>query len=336
VNGSWDCTRLATAKVQLRLASKQAAILKPSWSGSISTIHTAPPPSFIAAPAVLSEQVEEALDTVIGSSLKRAATPPQHREASPLPRWTLKRLVTWVKQHFNIDCCRDTVRKILKALGFSWKKARKLLNKADPHKRAAFVEKLKGLIEDARHNRHLLVYIDEAHIHLDTDEGYGWSIKGERFWVSSSSPGLAKVSFYGLYLLNLGQVRIFPYDCANQLNTLDVLQKLASEFPETPITLIWDGAPYHRAGLVQEIAQILDIKLEPLPGYSPDFMPVEHLWQWLREDLTYHICYDDPADLINHVEQFERRINADPIAVVQRLQVTTHLKPEEEKLRVSS
>ena len=23
---------------------------------------------------------------------------------------------------------------------------------------------------------------DEAHIHLDTDEGYGWSIEGERFF----------------------------------------------------------------------------------------------------------------------------------------------------------
>ena len=47
-----------------------------------------------------------------------------------------------------------------------------------------------------------LIYVDEAHIHLDSDQGYGWSIKGERFWVSSSSPGLEKVSFYGVYLYN--------------------------------------------------------------------------------------------------------------------------------------
>ncbi|NER85424.1 MAG: hypothetical protein F6K42_39230 [Leptolyngbya sp. SIO1D8] len=91
----------------------------------------------------------------------------------------------------------------LKRLGFSWKKARKLLNKAYPQKRAAFLETLQGLLDEALHEQCLLVYIDEAHVHLDTDEGYGWSIRGERFWVSSSSPGLAKVSFYGVYLYNL-------------------------------------------------------------------------------------------------------------------------------------
>jgi hypothetical protein len=73
------------------------------------------------------------------------------------------------------------LRKVLKGLGFSWKKARKLLNKADPNKRAAFLEKLPELLDDALHERSLLVYIDEAHIHLDTDEGYGWSLKASGF-----------------------------------------------------------------------------------------------------------------------------------------------------------
>jgi len=277
-----------------------------------------------------------ALDGLIRTSLELSTTPPQSRQAIPLPRWTLKRLVVWVKKQFNIDCCRDTLRKVLKSLGFSWKKARKLLNKADPLKRAAFLERLQGPLNDALHQRTLLVYIDEAHIHLDTDEGYGWSIKGQRFWISSSSPGLAKVSFYGVFLYNLGQVRIIPYDKANQFNCVDVLKKLRAEFPDIPLKLVWDGAPYHRAHLVTQEAEALDIALEPLPGYSPDFMPVEHLWQWLREDVTYHTCYDKEADLIEQVERFEKRINDEPIALADRLWVTTHLKADEEKLRVST
>ena len=46
------------------------------------------------------------------------------------------------------------------------------------------------------------------------------------------------------------------------------------------MTIVWDGASYHRAKLVQQAASCLDINLEPLPAYSPDFMPVKHLWQW--------------------------------------------------------
>lgn len=220
-------------------------------------------------------------------------------------------------------------------MGFSWKKAKKLLNKASKAKREDFIPKITQLLNDALHQRQLLIYIDEAHIHLDTDEGYGWSIKGERFWISSSSPGRKKVSFYGVYIYNQGTVRIFPYEQAEKLNTIDVLKKLRVEFPDTKMTVIWDGAPYHRAKSVKCAASCLDINLEPLPGYSPDFMPVEHLWQWLREDLTDHTCYEREQDLIDALAKFQHQINTDPFSISDRLWVKKHLESEEEKLRFS-
>jgi transposase len=85
---------------------------------------------------------------------------------------------------------------------------------------------------------------------------------------------------------------------------------------------------------IKDEAKTLDITLEPIPGYSPDFMPVEHLWQWLREDVTYHTCYEKEADLIDKVQQFQHSINTNKIA--DRLWVSTHLDPEVEKLRVST
>jgi transposase len=48
------------------------------------------------------------------------------------------------------------------------------------------------------------------------------------------------------------------------------------------MTVIWNGATYHRSQVVQDEAQVLNINLQRLPAYSPDFMPVEHLWQWFR------------------------------------------------------
>ena len=119
------------------------------------------------------------------------------------------------------------------------------------------------------------------------------------------------------------------------MNTIDVLKKLRIEFPDTKMTIVWDGAPYHRAKLVKQAASALDIYLQALPAYSPDFMPVEHLWQWLREDITYHICYDQKQELIDAVTNFQNQINADPLSVSDRLWVKKHLEPEEEKLRFS-
>jgi transposase len=218
----------------------------------------------------------------------------------------------------------------------SWKKARKLLNKADSRRREAFLEELNPLLVAATRGTDALVYVDEAHFRQDTDEGYGWSVKGERFWVSSCSPELgAKVSCYGVYFYHQGQVKLYPYDRANSETTIDLLETLRQELPAVPLTVLWDGASYHRAQAVTQRADELQIKVLPLPGYRPDFMPVEHLWQWVREEVTYHTCYNSREELMAQLEQFQQTINATPYAVADRLWVKTHLDLEEEKLRVS-
>ena len=241
----------------------------------------------------------------------------------------------WLEKKYEFTCCRETCRKALKKLGFSWKKAKKLLNKANKEDRKAFVKKLKRLLDSATQGKKQLIYIDEAHIHLDTDEGYGWSVKGERFWINSNSPGLAKVSFYGAYLYNKGQVNLYPYDRANSEHTVDVLEKIRAEHPKVPITIIWDGASYHRSAWVAEIAEKLNIEIQRLPAYSPDFMPVEHLWQWLREDVTYHASYDNKEKLITEADFFQQHINSNPLQIADRLWTKTSLDFEQEKLRFS-
>ena len=82
---------------------------------------------------------------MIRQALKTAATPPQTRTEPALPRWTLKRLVLRLWEKFQIKCCHNTMRQVLKYLDFSWKKARKLLNKSNTEKRFAYLEALKGL-----------------------------------------------------------------------------------------------------------------------------------------------------------------------------------------------
>ena len=196
----------------------------------------------------------------------------------------MRRLVGWVRERFGLRCCRETIRAALHRRKLSWKKAKKLLGRADPERRQAFIEQLQGVLDGAQRDQHLLVYLDEAHIHQDCDLGYGWGERGQRFWIASRSPGLsARVSFYGLYLYNEGQVRLWPFPRANGEHTVEVLQRLRTEGPDRTLIVLWDGAPYHRAQAVREAAQALDIRLMPLPGYRPDLMPVEALWRCLRE-----------------------------------------------------
>jgi transposase len=266
---------------------------------------------------------------------RRVASPPV-AGAEAKPRWTLRRLADFVQAKFGRRCCRETIRRTLHRLKLSWKKARKLLGRAKPGQRQAFIAEIGPLLDGARDERHHLVHLDEAHIHQDVDLGHGWGERGKRFHLTSSSPGLAaKVSFHGLSLDNEGQVRIWPYTRANGAHTIDVLRRLRAEIPSGRLIVLWDGAPYHRAKTVWSAAASLDIPLLALPGYSPDLMAVEPPWRRLREDVTCHHCHATAEDLIRHVAAFEADVNADPYAVADRRWVKDHRDPEEEKLRFS-
>ncbi len=127
---------------------------------------------------------------------------------------------------------------------------------------------------------------------------------------------------------SLSQPRIWPYSRGNGENTIDVLRRLRAAIPEGKVIVIWDGAAYHRSKTVWAAAMSLDIHIEPLPDYSPDLMPVEPLWRWLREDVTYNHCHATVEELIRCVAAFGTTINQNACAVAERLWVKDHLDPE--------
>src|SRR3954452_15220068 len=337
VSGPLLSTRSRKARAPRAWPRAPGAIPRPSWVGCTPITPRGLVLSRSAAPAAapLCAKIAAALRDAVCAAQRTAATPPREG-ADPAPRWTLKRLVLYVRERFGCLCCRETIRTALPRRKLSWKKAKTLLGRADPERRQAFVEQLQGVLDGAQRDRHLMVYLDEAHIHQDTDLGYGWSERGERFFVASSSPGLsARVSVYGLYLYHEGQVRLWPFRRANGDHTIAVLRRLRAAFPDAALIVLWEGAPYHRAKSVREAATALNITLMPLPGYSPDLRPVEELWRWLRGDVTDHHCHASADDLTRRVGDFEPCLNQDPFVIADRLWVKDRLDPDEEKLRFS-
>src|SRR5215213_1389101 len=122
----------------------------------------APPRSRSAAPAAavpFCPQREAELGETIRAAQRTAATPPLVG-ADPAPRWTLRRLVDWVCERFGLRCCRETIRASLHRLQLSWKKANKLLERADPERMETCDDQLQGVLEGAQRDLHLLVYVD--------------------------------------------------------------------------------------------------------------------------------------------------------------------------------
>jgi transposase len=251
--------------------------------------------------------------------------------------WSVKKLRRWVKQVFDCEVSRRTLSKLLDANHLSWKKCQKLLKRANPAKRAAFIEAFQATYTQVCQEEIRLIYIDESHFHRDMDLGYTWAEKGKPVWRLSDCPPLKdRIDWYGAYDFSNGQCFIWNETGCNGVNTVKFLHHLVAWLSPTtcPAVIIWDGAPCHKAKLVQEAAAVLGLTIIPLPGYSPDLNPIEGLWKWMREDVTQNHCYATMRELFDACKAFINRLNAEPLQTIKRLWPKFELDPEFEKLLV--
>lgn len=252
--------------------------------------------------------------------------------------WTLKKLTHWVASKLGETVSRTTLRRILRATRLSWKKCKKLLAKADPEKRAAFIEQFLTLFERMCRGEIRIIYVDESHFHQDLDLGYTWAPVGETAWRKSKSPPLwARINWYGAFDFSQGQAFIWHEGGCNSKHTARFLQRLTNQFDtKCPLVIIWDGAPWHRSKVARRQAEKLGIQLVQLPAYSPDLNPIEGLWKWMREEVTQQFCHESLDHLFTDCLAFINRINSEPDAMVRRLWPRFELDPAYEKLLVSA
>jgi transposase len=253
--------------------------------------------------------------------------------------WTLKKLRRWFFDKVKRLPSRSLLHKVLHTAGWSWKKCKKLLGKGRPEDRAAFVKRLRELYDQVCSGEVILVYIDEAHIHRDLDLGYTWGRLGRRVWrVSGCAPLSDRINWYGAFNFSDGRCLIWNEGNCRKEQTAEFLQRVDDWLPKggRRVVIIWDNAPWHKAGWVQQAAADLGFELVRLPSYSPDLNPIEGLWKWMREEVTQHRYYDTMRGLFLACIEFVNRINADDLEMINRLWPRFDLDPESEKLRVSA
>jgi transposase len=77
------------------------------------------------------------------------------------------------------------------------------------------------------------------------------------------------------------------------------LEHLLRQIPGK-LLVIWDGAPIHRAQVVQDFlaaGAAERLQLEVLPGYAPELNPAEGIWRYLKHVELRNVCCDDLPEL---------------------------------------
>jgi transposase len=220
----------------------------------------------------------------------------------------------------GVRLSRSSCLRYLHRLGFAWKRPKKRLTKADPQKRAAFVQEYATLLAEAQATGATIFFADEAHFRADVDLRGRWVQKGAPALVDSCSPRWGeKASYYSAVSLETGVVEVMELT-GNSSSATSVLflQQLRTNHAG-PLIVIWDNGPAHGGDAVRAYLATpgLQLRLVRLPAYSPDYNGDEAIWKWAREEVTANVCLGTKAKVQQEVGAFFRGLS-ERTAEVQR------------------
>ncbi len=226
-----------------------------------------------------------------------------------LADWNWKVVREFVQRRFGSTLSRSSCLNYLHRLDFVLKRPKKRLVKANAERRAAFVREYALLRAAAQASGAKLFFADEAHFYADVDLRGKWVLRGEPAVVDSTSPRWGeKASYYSAVCLETGEVEVMELDGNSSAATsVTFLQQLRAPHPE-PLIVIWDNGPAHGGAPLRAYLTTPDLRLRlvRLPAYSPDFNPDEHVWGWVRAEVTANTCFGTKARVREKVGEFFR------------------------------
>jgi transposase len=216
-------------------------------------------------------------------------------------RWSCALLAEVLAWETGVRISGETVRRVLKELGFVWRRPRPVVGPEDPdytEKLARIQQLLAALPPDET-----AVFQDEVDVHLNPKIGAMWMPKGQQAEVVTPGNN-EKCHLAGSLVWRTGTLIASPPGARRNtelfLDHLDDLRRRLRGFRK--IHVICDNAAFHKSRPVREYLATWGhrIVLHFLPRYAPETNPIERIWWRLHETITRnHRC----QSLVELVEQ---------------------------------
>lgn len=153
-------------------------------------------------------------------------------------------------------------------------------------------------------------FFDEGRFGLKPTLGRYWALKGSRP-VERVNPGYENFYVYSCVPVQQGEAFSFFLPWVNTAMMNLYLKELSKAYPNQELLLIWDQAGWHQAKALRLPA---NIRVEPLPPYSPELNPTERLWRWLRRHVCRNRLYDSEDTLMDALTEALRTLLPDQLA----------------------
>ncbi len=186
--------------------------------------------------------------------------------------------------------------KLLKRVGFSYKRFVRLPAKLDMEKQAEFVAKYQKT-EQSLTSKCTIFFRDAVHPQHNTHTANAWLAKGEPSYILSNN-GRNRLNINGLYNPKTQDVIATFHKTINAQATIETLEELKKQCPAYEnLYIMADNARYYTAKLLKAyLAENPVFKIIHLPPYSPNLNLIERLWKFTRKNVIN----------ANYCEKFEK------------------------------
>lgn len=134
----------------------------------------------------------------------------------------------------------------------------------------------------------VILAADEASLYLQASLMRVWAPVGQTPVVRACA-NRDNTHFYGALNLATGQQVVLRSDLMNAEVSALYLNRLLSVYPDKPILLLWDRAPWHKGAAIRSVLAA-NPRLEILwfPPGCPELNPQEHVWKAAREAVSHN------------------------------------------------
>lgn len=219
--------------------------------------------------------------------------------------WTVVTLKLYLLVSEGVTLSGTTVRRVLLALGFRWRRPRLALPR-DPEAGPKLWQLAATLLSapaDA-----VVLALDECDVHLVPTLRAMWMRRGQQAEVMTPGSN-RKRGVFGALALDGPCPGAWHYAVTERKRTpefLAFLEQLAAAYPTRPLYLVLDNASIHTAKLTRAwLAEHTRVTLCFLPSYAGHREnPVEKVWWRMKQQVTANRLYGDVEKLVAAVDDF--------------------------------
>lgn len=148
--------------------------------------------------------------------------------------------------------------------------------------------------------------MDESTVNLEFPIRACWMKRGQQKRLDAPSGPQGFYHVVGAYNWRTDEVASQIIEHKNSTNFIHFLDYLLMNiYPDSPVVLVMDNAPYHRSKMVMAALSLFEHRLQVfwLPPYCPTLNMIERFWRHLKDIVTANCLFRSTQALLAAIER---------------------------------